>query len=52
MEERIAMVGLGYVGLPVALGFGRHFPTVAFDIDSSRIQELRDGIDRTEEATR
>ncbi len=51
MEERIAMVGLGYVGLPVALGFGRHFPTVAFDINSKRVQELRDGIDRTEEAS-
>jgi UDP-N-acetyl-D-galactosamine dehydrogenase len=52
MGERIAMVGLGYVGLPVALGFGRHFPTVAFDIDAKRVQELRDGIDRTQEASR
>ncbi len=51
MEERIAMVGLGYVGLPVALGFGRHFPTVAFDIDTKRVQELREGIDRTQEAS-
>ena len=47
MEERIGVIGLGYVGLPVALGFARHYPTVGFDIDRGRIAELGDGHDRT-----
>ncbi len=47
MGERIAVVGLGYVGLPVALAFGRHFPnTVGFDVDENRILGLRSGRDR------
>ncbi|NBC32970.1 MAG: nucleotide sugar dehydrogenase [Alphaproteobacteria bacterium] len=51
MTERIAVIGLGYVGLPVALAFARHFPgTVGFDIDGNRIAELRSGHDRTGEA--
>jgi UDP-N-acetyl-D-galactosamine dehydrogenase len=49
MSERIAVIGLGYVGLPVALGFARHFPTVGFDIDRTRVDELRSGHDRTRE---
>jgi len=49
-EERIAVVGLGYVGLPVALGFARQFrDVVGFDIDPTRIAELRSGHDRTRE---
>jgi UDP-N-acetyl-D-galactosamine dehydrogenase len=51
MKERIAVVGLGYVGLPVALGFSAHFPTVGFDIDRSRVAELNSGHDRTNEVT-
>ncbi|MCB9675597.1 MAG: nucleotide sugar dehydrogenase [Alphaproteobacteria bacterium] len=47
MSERIAVIGLGYVGLPVALGFARHFPTVGFDIDRGRVAELKRGHDRT-----
>ncbi|HSF92914.1 MAG TPA: nucleotide sugar dehydrogenase, partial [Paracoccaceae bacterium] len=47
-EERIAVIGLGYVGLPVAVGFARHFAgVVALDIDESRIRELQAGFDRT-----
>ena len=46
-DARIAVVGLGYVGLPLAVEFGRHFPTMGFDIDVGRIEELRDGKDRT-----
>ena len=51
IDERVAVVGLGYVGLPVALAFADVAPTVGFDIDTSRVQELRDGRDRTLEVT-
>ena len=47
MNEKICVVGLGYVGLPLAVEFGKHYDTVGFDIDISRIEELKDGIDRT-----
>lgn len=50
MTERIAVIGLGYVGLPVALAFARRFPhTIGFDINPQRIAELHDGYDRTHE---
>ncbi|ESY68892.1 nucleotide sugar dehydrogenase [Mesorhizobium opportunistum] len=50
MSERVAVIGLGYVGLPVAVAFGEVFPdTIAFDISERRIQELRGGVDRTGE---
>ena len=50
MIERIAVIGLGYVGLPVALAFARHFPhTIGFDIDKGKVEELRRGFDRTHE---
>ncbi|WP_417798074.1 nucleotide sugar dehydrogenase [Terasakiella pusilla] len=49
-ERKIAVVGLGYVGLPVAVSYGRAgFPCVGFDIDQTRIAELKKGYDRTEE---
>ena len=48
---RIAVVGLGYVGLPLAVYLARHFPVVGFDVDRSRIEELRKGVDRTRELT-
>ncbi|WP_341018670.1 Vi polysaccharide biosynthesis UDP-N-acetylglucosamine C-6 dehydrogenase TviB [Brevundimonas diminuta] len=48
-DARIAVLGLGYVGLPLAVAFGRKHPTVGFDIDQSRIDELRCGQDRTRE---
>lgn len=47
LKPRIAVLGLGYVGLPLAAAFGRLEPTVGFDIDEGRIGELRDGHDRT-----
>ena len=50
-QEKIAVVGLGYVGLPVALAFGRRLPTVGFDIRQRRIDELRRGHDDTREVT-
>ena len=46
---RIAVVGMGYVGLPVAVAFARVFPTVAFDISAERVAELRRGVDRNGE---
>lgn len=44
---RIAIVGLGYVGLPLAVELGRKFPTLGFDVDSARVEELRGGRDRS-----
>lgn len=46
---RIAVIGLGYVGLPLAAYLGRHYPVVGFDINAARVEELRKGIDRTRE---
>ncbi|MEO7073291.1 MAG: Vi polysaccharide biosynthesis UDP-N-acetylglucosamine C-6 dehydrogenase TviB [Rhodanobacter sp.] len=48
---RIAIVGLGYVGLPLAVEYGKHYPTTGFDINVARIGELRKGHDRTLEVT-
>lgn len=48
---KIAIIGLGYVGLPLAAYLARHFPVVGFDVDRSRIEELRKGVDRTHELT-
>ena len=46
-EARIAIIGLGYVGLPLAVEFGKRHPTVGFDIHAGRITELRAGHDST-----
>ncbi|WP_446811877.1 Vi polysaccharide biosynthesis UDP-N-acetylglucosamine C-6 dehydrogenase TviB [Methylomonas sp. 2BW1-5-20] len=48
---KIGMIGLGYVGLPLAVEFGRKYPTVGFDINQHRIQELRSGRDHTLEVS-
>lgn len=48
-KVKIAIIGLGYVGLPLAVEFGKHFPTVGFDINQIRVDELGKNIDRTEE---
>ena len=50
-QARLAVVGLGYVGLPLALEFGKQFDTVGFDIDAARVGQLRAGTDRTGEAS-
>src|SRR6516165_3060878 len=48
--RKIAVIGLGYVGLPVAVSFARSgVPVVGFDIDAARVAELRQGNDRTRE---
>jgi UDP-N-acetyl-D-galactosamine dehydrogenase len=46
---RIIVVGLGYVGLPLAVALASKFDTTGFDIDAERIAELREGRDRTNE---
>jgi UDP-N-acetyl-D-galactosamine dehydrogenase len=45
--RRISVIGLGYVGLPVAVAFGKQAPVIGFDIDTRRLEELRNGRDRT-----
>ena len=45
------MIGLGYVGLPVAVAFGKHARAIGFDIHTARIAELQAGYDRTGEVT-
>lgn len=50
-DKRVAIIGLGYVGLPLAVAFGAHRPVLGFDIDRSRIEELKAGVDRTRETT-
>lgn len=49
MHEKIAIIGLGYVGLPLAVEFGKKYNVVGFDINQKRIQELQQGVDRTGE---
>jgi UDP-N-acetyl-D-galactosamine dehydrogenase len=44
---RLAIIGQGYVGLPLAVEFGKKYPTVGFDINQQRVEELRQGIDKT-----
>ena len=47
---KIAIIGLGYVGLPLAIEFGKKYKVLGFDINQSRIEELKKGEDRTNEA--
>jgi UDP-N-acetyl-D-glucosamine/UDP-N-acetyl-D-galactosamine dehydrogenase len=49
--EKICVIGLGYVGLPLAVEFGKKQPVVGFDINPQRVQELNTGYDRTLETT-
>ena len=46
-DAKIAVIGLGYVGLPLARLFATKYPVVGFDINQKRISELRSGIDAT-----
>jgi len=46
-EAKIGIIGLGYVGLPLAVEFGNQLPTIGFDIQSGRINKLTDGKDST-----
>ncbi|MDO3642993.1 nucleotide sugar dehydrogenase [Mucilaginibacter sp. L3T2-6] len=47
---KIAIIGLGYVGLPLALEFGKKYDVLGFDINVERVQDLSKGIDKTQEA--
>ena len=47
MEKKIAVIGLGYVGLPLAVEFAKKYPTIGFDINTSRVNELMSGHDHT-----
>jgi UDP-N-acetyl-D-galactosamine dehydrogenase len=47
----VSVIGLGYVGLPVAIAFGQKARTIGFDISSRRIEELKAGIDRNGEVS-
>jgi UDP-N-acetyl-D-glucosamine/UDP-N-acetyl-D-galactosamine dehydrogenase len=49
-DTKIGVLGLGYVGLPLALEFAKHYPVVGFDIKRQRVQELKSGYDRTGES--
>jgi UDP-N-acetyl-D-galactosamine dehydrogenase len=51
MMEKVGIIGLGYVGLPLAVEFGKVMETVGFDIDQNRINELARGHDRTKEVS-
>jgi UDP-N-acetyl-D-glucosamine/UDP-N-acetyl-D-galactosamine dehydrogenase len=48
---RIAVIGLGYVGLPLAVEFGRSFDTLGFDIDAARVAALKNGVDSNQETS-
>jgi UDP-N-acetyl-D-galactosamine dehydrogenase len=48
-EPRIAVIGLGYVGMPLAVAFAKVYPTLGFDIDGDRIEQLNRGVDTTGE---
>ena len=50
-KVEIAVIGQGYVGLPLAIEFGKKYPTIGFDINIGRIDELKKGVDHTNEAT-
>ena len=50
-DAKIAVVGLGYVGLPLALEFAKHFPTIGYDISQTRVNELNAANDLTRETT-
>ncbi|MAW21295.1 MAG: Vi polysaccharide biosynthesis protein VipA/TviB [Flavobacteriales bacterium] len=44
-ENKIAIIGLGYVGLPLAIAFSKYYKVIGFDIDSNRVQELNNAVD-------
>lgn len=46
-QKKIAIIGLGYVGLPLAIEFAKHFPVIGFDINETRVGELKEGCDHT-----
>jgi len=51
IKMKIAVIGLGYVGLPLALEFSKKYQVVGFDINKQRVEQLKNGIDKTSETT-
>ena len=51
-EVKIAVIGQGYVGLPLAIEFGKKYSTLGFDVNKVRVDELKNGIDHTNEASK
>ena len=47
MNRKISVIGLGYVGLPLAVAFGKKSSVIAFDIKEARINQLKAGVDNT-----
>lgn len=52
LNKNIAIIGLGYVGLPLAVEFGKKYNVIGFDIDENRINDLKKGIDKTKETVK
>jgi len=52
LNDTIAVIGLGYVGLPLAVAFGEHYQVMGFDIDANRVAQLNKGIDTTLQCTK
>ena len=50
-QHTIAVIGLGYVGLPLAVAFAEKYPVLGFDINQTRIDDLRNGVDKTLEVS-
>ena len=51
-KDKIAVVGLGYVGLPLAVHLSKHFDVTGYDLKAERIEELKSGLDRTLEVSK
>ncbi|MDY7002117.1 MAG: nucleotide sugar dehydrogenase, partial [Thermodesulfobacteriota bacterium] len=51
-QTKIAVVGLGYVGLPLAVAFSKYFEVLGFDVSARRVRELSEGLDRTGEVSK
>ena len=49
-NSKIAIIGLGYVGLPLAIEFAKKYDVIGYDIDNERVVKLKNGEDRTREA--
>ena len=48
---RMAVIGLGYVGLPLAVAFAEHFPVIGYDVNSQRVDQLNNHQDNTQEVS-
>lgn len=48
-QAKLALVGLGYVGMPIAVEFAKHIPVIGYDLNAAKIQQYKDGIDPTNE---